>query len=87
MEWLGRHPALLEALGICRDQLGDAPGAERLYREALPEGTPGVSLCYHLALCLWHQGRGAEARQWLEEALRQEPDHARALDLLRQLSP
>jgi tetratricopeptide (TPR) repeat protein len=82
----GRQPRLLQALGVCLDQRGDAPGAERLYREALGKGDDSAQLRYHLALALVHQGRSAEARRELEHALTLAPWDVSSRRLLDELS-
>jgi Flp pilus assembly protein TadD len=92
VRWFGRQPRLLEGLGICRDQQGDAPGAERLYREALAlgealaPGEPSPTLRHHLALALVHQGRSEEARRELELALTLDPTDVSSRRLLDELS-
>lgn len=82
----GRQPRLLQGLGVCRDQQGDPPGAERLYREALAKGDDSAQLRYHLALALVHQGRSAEARRELEHALTLAPSDVSSRRLLDELS-
>ena len=86
VRWFGRQPRLLQGLGVCRDQQGDAPGAEALYREALAKGDDTAELRYHLALALIHQGRPDEARRELELALTLAPSDVSSRRLLDELS-
>ena len=86
MRWFGRQPRLLQGLGVCRDQQGDAAGAEALYREALAKGDDSAELRYHLALALVHQGRPEEARRELEHALTLAPSDVSSRRLLDELS-
>jgi tetratricopeptide (TPR) repeat protein len=74
IERFGRQPRLLEALAIARDEQGDAAAAEALYREAL-RSEETVTLRYHLALALHHQGRRDAAREEVRRALTIDPSH------------
>jgi tetratricopeptide (TPR) repeat protein len=86
VERFGRHPRLLEGLGVVRDQQGDATGAEALYREALAAGEESATLRYHLGLALVHLGRAEEAMREVERALTLDPSHVPSRRLREELS-
>lgn len=87
LRWFGREPRLLEALGVALDLEGDATGAVATHREALASGWESASLHFHLALAERHRGALALARAAAERALALDPQHAGALELIRELSP
>ena len=65
--------AILYNLGQCHDRLGDAAGAERLYRECLLR-TPNHAACRHSLAMLWIRGgRQPEAERMIEDWLTREP--------------
>ena len=58
--------------------LGDAAGAEALYREAAEAHPESADIANNLGWCLAGQGRAEEACAWFAQALALDPHHARA---------
>ena len=75
-------PGVLMQLGLFHGNRGDAPSAERAYREAL-ELNPHLLAAYlNLADLLRSQGRDEEARELLLQALDVAPDNGNLLHAL-----
>ena len=75
-------PGVLMQLGLFHSSRGDAPAAERAYREALELNHQLVAAYLNLADLLRAQGRDEEARELLLKALAVAPDNGNTLHAL-----
>ena len=67
------------ALAIACKVKGDIDGAVAGYREAMRFESNGANRCVDIAAALFGAGRYSEALTWTQNALKQEPNHPRAL--------
>ncbi len=81
------EPAAAFLLGNVRFALGDPAGAVGAYRDAEAGGLGGAPLRFNLAVALHRLGRDGEALAEARTAVRLDPDHERARDLVKTLEP
>lgn len=82
------EPSNSEALvlkGICLAQSSQPDAATTAFRDAIAANPNNAKAYYNLATHFFHLQRLAEARAMAEEAVRLEPGHAQANELIRQI--